>query len=409
MAYFDALNVSGDAFLLMTRSARVLVDGGRSTARLVTALDGVDTLDAVICTHNDADHAGGLVSLLGYPKAPKVAEVWLPGRWADQLEDLLLHPETFARELIDEIEEVWRDFGARMLDWPPPDDDADDSESTERAEVEFDDLLLDHALPPDVATEPDGARGELTEAWTNRLAQALKTAATPPTALTVPPVDATEAATRSPRDVARLRAVVQASIDAANRIQAIALSALTHGVRIRWFDFETFDKGAAPSGGWPWLVPVNACELIRLPTRPPVNRLAYLTLTKVNRECLVFQVVEGPKIPGVLFCGDSPLEGGRRKVWPGLPHPATRGHLVTAPHHGRASNAGAYAIVNRWLFGARGRTFWVKSGSSSPPCPELRAQPWRLCTGCTARPGANAPLGATPDYWWALQWPPCTC
>lgn len=64
MAYFDALNVSGDTFLLMTRNAKVLIDGGQSTARLVKALDGVDTLDA---ERVDGLVAGAITTRSGLP------------------------------------------------------------------------------------------------------------------------------------------------------------------------------------------------------------------------------------------------------------------------------------------------------------------------------------------------------
>lgn len=57
----------GDATVIVSPGGRVaLVDGGRSAAPVLAALDvlGVDTLDLVVATHADADHVGGLDGVL---------------------------------------------------------------------------------------------------------------------------------------------------------------------------------------------------------------------------------------------------------------------------------------------------------------------------------------------------------
>jgi Metallo-beta-lactamase superfamily len=72
----------GDAFFLETPHGSVLVDGGRSVqgfAELFQWSTGRTAVDSVICTHNDADHANGI---LGFLEAGLgCGEVWLPGRW----------------------------------------------------------------------------------------------------------------------------------------------------------------------------------------------------------------------------------------------------------------------------------------------------------------------------------------
>ncbi len=97
-AQFIAIPVAqGDAFYLKRNDFSVLVDGGRSCSafpmlfRQTTKANGVDIL---VCTHNDADHANGI---LGFLKAGlKCNELWLPGRWLTALPGTLKpFPEVF--------------------------------------------------------------------------------------------------------------------------------------------------------------------------------------------------------------------------------------------------------------------------------------------------------------------------
>ena len=62
----------GDAFELRWGTKRVLIDGGidpEQTLRLVSRR-GAGPFDAVVCTHNDSDHACGLLYILaaGYAR-----------------------------------------------------------------------------------------------------------------------------------------------------------------------------------------------------------------------------------------------------------------------------------------------------------------------------------------------------
>jgi beta-lactamase superfamily II metal-dependent hydrolase len=56
----------GDAELITVAGHRMLIDGGRSGATIVQRLNalGVTQLDAVVATHPDADHVGGLAAVL---------------------------------------------------------------------------------------------------------------------------------------------------------------------------------------------------------------------------------------------------------------------------------------------------------------------------------------------------------
>jgi competence protein ComEC len=88
----------GDALLVQGRSAAVLIDAGRSIpgrldlGRSVVAPAlarlGVEFLDAVIVTHGDVDHRGGVPAILG---SVAVGELWLPwgGRSNPAFADIL--------------------------------------------------------------------------------------------------------------------------------------------------------------------------------------------------------------------------------------------------------------------------------------------------------------------------------
>ena len=65
---------SGNAFLLMTPSARILIDAGKNARTLVRALDEigcpVETVDAIFITHDHHDHTSALPVLLKHHPLP---------------------------------------------------------------------------------------------------------------------------------------------------------------------------------------------------------------------------------------------------------------------------------------------------------------------------------------------------
>ena len=114
---FIAIGVGqGDAFFFQRGDLTALIDGGRARDGFAERFRRVtkrNALDILVCTHNDADHALGVLGVLQSGFACK--EVWLPGSWTDRLEDLLLNQSDFFRQLIDGVGKT--DVGGEIL--PP--------------------------------------------------------------------------------------------------------------------------------------------------------------------------------------------------------------------------------------------------------------------------------------------------
>jgi len=114
-ARFVAIGVGqGDAFFLDTGGDTILVDGGRSIEGFPAQFQKAtkrECVDILVCTHNDADHACGVLGFLRGGLTCR--EVWLPGSWTDRLEDLLLHSGNFTRELVSNIEQTKVPHGRR--------------------------------------------------------------------------------------------------------------------------------------------------------------------------------------------------------------------------------------------------------------------------------------------------------
>ncbi|MPQ84130.1 MBL fold metallo-hydrolase [Pseudomonas sp. MAFF 730085] len=370
-----ALPVNGDAFLLQRAGRTVLVDGGTTSARLAAELANfyVDDLDIVVCTHADADHAGGLVDILDTSNVT-VREFWLPGEWLHSLPVLLPHPEQAMERLVEEAEsfrgDVSRDLDNHGDFMPEP---VYEQTGHEREYWR----AYKYSESPD---EDNDGLGWLKE-WA--AAAEVKQGA------------AAARVFRNAENRIRYRArrgkityqvasAWIAMIKTADRIRKIALQAIRHNVCVRWFDFSEFKKKGYCAGGEPdLLIPLNAVELRMPPV--PTNSAFYLYLTAYNRECLVFL---SPSYDGlfpysIVFTGDSPLGTGRNYAtsWLVWPRHVSTEVIATAPHHGSESNAHAYGHLTR----VANVLMWLRSGggASHPGATYRRIPPWiRYCTHC---------------------------
>lgn len=105
MSEFIALPVGqGDSFYFSDNDFSILVDGGKSVLGFPRVFNTYITknkeIDAIVCTHNDADHANGVIGFLESDLICK--EIWLPSIWVDLLPDLMCDFFSFAQGLINE-------------------------------------------------------------------------------------------------------------------------------------------------------------------------------------------------------------------------------------------------------------------------------------------------------------------
>lgn len=301
---FVAIGVGqGDAFLYRFGDATVLVDGGRSRQGLPSKLVGreeIEHLDVLVCTHNDADHASGVLGI--FEAGLSVDEVWLPGSWSDRLGDLLRGPSVFFEELVENTLELEMGEETEQLDLATLGDLYADSErfSEERKSnkaVEINALVDEYLASAETAYPtfstptfppwpfgPPAPHPRWLEVWEDWYFRLRKFSSRP----------------------ARLRILWEA-LEAAEMIRAIASAAWHAGTTIRWFDYRRAQESSAPGGGRPgFLTMVNAYEILRVRPRHEGQFLRFLALTRSNRESLVLYA-PGSNTGGVLFTGDSDL------------------------------------------------------------------------------------------------------
>lgn len=292
MPRFIAIPVGqGDAFYLERENFSVLVDGGRNRSGFATMFQNVTNTDGVnvaICTHNDADHANGI---LGFLEAGfRCEEIWLPGRWLSALPDVLKPFVEVFIELARDIEQAkTTNRDEQDLEFSPIEAYADSLREN-----------LNDVSTSDART-PIGEDG-----WPNSFIHMLERGERwedtarlwlwPPG--NWPPF--------SYHHYQRLEStgvqLLWSAIDAARRIRDITLEAFHRGIPVRWFEFAT----TTPSGGIAALQPVNARAVARV--RPRIGPLlSLLSLTVSNKESLVFWSPSAEAPGSSLSCRFRPL------------------------------------------------------------------------------------------------------
>jgi hypothetical protein len=330
---FVALPVKeGDAFFLIRGEKQILVDGGDDAVllpKLINRTISNKKFDIVVCTHNDEDHAAGLIGLLLQWHIP-IAEVWLPAVWFWRIGDARKHPDRFKEELRDNIESI-----------------ASDKE--ENAESR---KMGGYASSTDITEACDGYRH-----WVCALRQKIR---------------------RTGKE-----RVLEKLLKEVERILTIACLARIRGIRIRWFKYS---PETHPSGGDPGILePVNSIE--KKPRRKTgVSALKYLFLSRTNIESLVFYSPETEDLNGVLFSADSGLECLDPKYRPQCP---TKSFIVTAPHHGSGDqkNMDGCDRIVAWHKNPRD-LIWVRSDKHFRLRPFASYRPLagnKYCTRCTPR------------------------
>ena len=342
---FIALPVSaGDAFFLDLGHHSVLVDGGRNR----TAFPGIfrsyacaAEVDVVVCTHNDADHANGILGFLD-ESSLRCKELWLPGRWLAVLPHLLCPREEVFNSLVDTVGEAepcshetglcedpapqnadpspleWY-YNEKMVRCPGASRDRDSGQSG--GEVEWSRMYADLFDRADPWESADNFRQDPPRTWRRRVRGGAGGAA------------------------ARIH-LLRSAFRAARRIRNIVIRASRRHIRVRWFEFNE----KRPGGGEAWLRPLNAREVTAVP-RLSEPLLSALALTVANRESLVFWAPSANRNPGVLFTADSNLSATYLP-----PQAELDGAVATAPHHGSDANKHVYRILKNYPLGARVRS-----------------------------------------------------
>lgn len=361
----------GDAFFLDKAGLTILIDGGRSAQGFPAQFQKVtkrESVDILVCTHNDADHACGVLGFLR--SGLRCREVWLPGSWTDRLEDLLLRPESFTEELISNIEEIQVIPERRPSLQALGDRYAESIVHQERdyegaATIDADALSEALEMAPDMETYGDMfwlylPHPWLSEDWLDRW---------------------WELRWMFRQDHERFRLFVEA-LSAATRIREISLAAYHMGASIRWFEYDngSYSENRSNRGGIPnYLEPINAREILRI-RRRRWSALAFLALTTSNKQSLVFLSPADDEGPAILFTADSDLAFSQNIPW-------SDGMIITAPHHGAEANKNAY---QRFARETRNKldVIWVRSDGrfkTRPGKSYLNAHGDRYCTLCRGR------------------------
>jgi len=398
---FIALPVGqGDAFFLQRGRRTALIDGGRSQlgfADLFRKHVQKESVDVLVCTHNDADHSSGLIGFLD--SGLTCDQVWLPAIWGSISNCVLENPGDSWHELICRIlgldgkslrklsrgpgtmlSNLGDDLAAKRLDSAPNDE-------------------ADRARAGNAVSYPSGHKGgELPWPWGD-LSHRL-------------PITGTEDRLalilwfgHPSGGSADLRwQLLQESIDSARRILHILALAIHKGITIRWFEYDPNESSGGESD---WLAPINSREVKLISHISPSDILKYLALSQSNKESLVFFSAGTEGIsPAALFCADSDLGFSQ-------PIPSEPGMIVTAPHHGSEANARAYGRMPKLITAGR-ESSWVRSDGrfrGRPGKSFLALNAKKYCTICRGSdlPKQKVEFTGGSGAWSPVKSRPCAC
>lgn len=468
--YAFPLSGRGEAFLLRTtadgRPRSVVVDAGyagKGPGSLFGAMTreapDLNTIDRLICTHEDADHCGGMPNFIRawIQSQRTIGQLWLPAIWsvggAGRTRTGWNASEIVkgAFEVAPAIAEKLRDLNEELA--ADGEDHAGVSATVRHAAAglardssELDELL-GRSIEDSNAADADGfLPGEPVSAeadWLNEINPSLLEELSDFPAM-IPVLDLlqvpwplvslkqlTDAVTRS---VTRLQPSVEFFINRPEclammlagdalrthqRIAPIIAEAIHWNIPIRWFDFGRFRTNKEARGGDPeFLTPVNAVEVAG--TRGKVGAaVAFLalTLSRANVESLVFLRHDRMDEPPVLFTADSRLAFGTDRVRTNFRKPVAglpmhRKLLATAFHHAAANNDHGYGVLKSWL-GSATPVLYVRNGGAhiKGVAPNfLRSD--RLCVRChgSSDPARLVRIGAPAGEWEIpTHYVPCVC
>jgi|TARA_B110000211_G_scaffold192920_1_gene220415 beta-lactamase superfamily II metal-dependent hydrolase len=375
---FISISVNqGDAFYLEREERKILVDGGKSRngfPQQFLRTTNSESIDILVCTHADADHINGLLGLLD--QGFSIAEVWLPGAWTSRLEDLINRPDKFIFEAGIEIME--KDHG--------------DESNLEEIDESTNPDCIENVTPDEPCIEISKIYSaietqEKNNEWKYRFS--------------FEPLFYHQIHKMLGRD--RDRDIYIDAIKTAEKIREMAILAYHSGAKIRWFEF-----GQKPTKncGEKYLRPINSRETFQISKRK--SALEYLSLSKANKESLVFHSPTENGRANVLFSADSDLAFNSNLQKVGADS------IITAPHHGSEHNKNAYqeltnnnVITNESILIRSDGKYKSRPGNSY-----LQSVAKRACTLCRPyiTPKQNVIFESNGKGWLAskdLNW--CKC
>ncbi|SHM38232.1 Metallo-beta-lactamase superfamily protein [Caldanaerovirga acetigignens] len=365
---FIALPVrQGDAFFFKTQYISILVDGGNSSEFINYIFKRYikrESVDILICTHNDADHANGVLGFI--ESGLGCGEIWLPSHWAAVLPHLERPFEEFIKELYKQSTWIMERKSFFLYNEPKLRKSIieayGDLIAMEKSS-QFEDIDEDSYMPfKERGSEEWHSNLEFEETWPNL--EGLKWQISN-WVLFWELLD-------------WQKELLWQAIEAGKRIRKIAEAAYHRGIPIRWFEF--CQNSSRSSCNYHEIIcPLNAREVVRIKPCEKEKLLDFLALTTSNRESLVFFIRSTDEHPGVLLTAESDLKGID------LRNLDLKNAIITAPHHGSEDNAYAYKHVVSAVSPYENSLIWVRSDAQSKKRPGqsfLKAPGRRFCTIC---------------------------
>lgn len=346
MDKFISISVNqGDAFYLERGERKILVDGGKSRngfTRQFSRTTNSEFIDILVCTHADSDHINGLLGLLD--EGFNVTEVWLPGVWTSRLEDLINRPDELIFEAYTEIRDKGLDDVANLEDiYESINSDYIENARSDDQYIEISKIYS--------AIESQEQNNEWTSGFPSKFLY-----------------------------YHHIHRILGGNIDiyvdaiqTAEKIREMAILAYHSGAKIRWFEFG---QEPTPTCGEKFLKPINSREIFQISKRK--SALNYLSLSKANKESLVFHSPTESGRANVLFNADSDLAFNYNLQNVGSDS------IITAPHHGSEHNKNAYQELAK-LNVITDESILIRSDGkykSRPGNSYLKSVAKRACTLC---------------------------
>lgn len=333
---FTALGIKdGDAFLVKDDKKIILFDAGNGSLVINTLiLEGVQSINIAICSHNDADHAKGFIALLKPESKIFIEEIWLPGFWSSILlfiiEEIILKPDYRIPELNLKHKEILEGFKNHLNN----NEIIDSKESFKKLEQYSDEL--------NTFFEDNIHELEFYSHISHSFSKPI-------------------------------------SIKLGNIVN-ISRLALKRGTKIRWFQLSEYERNnqKAING----LLPKNSQEMFFIPKITIKELYSLIVISNENKYALVFEYLINGN-PRILFCSDSKLDF--------IINPLNYNHnsmIVTVPHHGSQTNDKVYNKIEgsciNWVRSSKRKVknisnlFFIKQNKFCLQCINRKKKPTRF-------------------------------